>query len=106
MSNWKENISKGEFEVDNITTRTGDFYRVKEPLGVSICNVTTRNQEQALANAQLIAEAFNVFNETGKTPRELVEANKDFLKTLKQLSSTTLDEGQKRWIDEQINKQK
>lgn len=38
------------------------------------------NKEEAKANAELIAEAFNVTNETGKTPRQLAEINKELLK--------------------------
>jgi len=70
----KENISTGNFEVENVTTHTGDFYRVKQPQGVSICNVTTRNWMIAQANAYFIAEAFNEFTESGMTPKELNRA--------------------------------
>jgi hypothetical protein len=43
-----------------------------------ICNYPAYSEiaeDQAEANSNLIAEAFNVTNETGKTPRELVEEN-------------------------------
>lgn len=44
--------------------------------------------ENARASAQLIAEAGTVANETGKTPRELAEANKELLEALIDSEST------------------
>ena len=38
--------------------------------------------DEAEANAELIAEAFNVANETGRSPRELAEINKQLLEML------------------------
>lgn len=43
---------------------------------------TQESDEEAEANAKLISEAFNVANETGKTPRQLQEENKEFLEVL------------------------
>lgn len=42
-----------------------------------------QNWDEAKANASLICEAFNVANETGKTPRQLAEINEKYLKALK-----------------------
>lgn len=39
--------------------------------------------EEAEANANLISEAFNVVNETGYTPNQLAEQNKELLEALK-----------------------
>lgn len=43
--------------------------------GRALCFIPARHPN-AEANAEFIAEAFNVANETGKTPRELQEENK------------------------------
>lgn len=41
--------------------------------------------EEDMANAQLIAEAGTVANETGKTPRQLADLNKELLQVLIEL---------------------
>ena len=62
---------------------------------VSIC--TTGNWigkaiPEMEANAELISEAFNVTNETGKTPRQLADENKELLEACKTLM-TSIDSG-------------
>ena len=57
MENLEFKGTKGNWEFENVTTHNGDFYKVKSDNTTSICNVTTRNQEQAQANAKLIASA-------------------------------------------------
>lgn len=48
----------GEWEVEHVIKQNGDaYYKVGIELGTSICNITTRNSEQARANAKLIAAA-------------------------------------------------
>ena len=37
------------------------------------------------SNAELICEAFNVSNETGKTPRQLADENKELLEALQEI---------------------
>ena len=51
--------------------------------GVSI---TGRGNEEVEANAQLIADAFNVTNETNKTPRELQKSHAELLEALKAIT--------------------
>lgn len=46
-----------------------------------------KQTDETRANANLIAEAFNVVNETGYTPRQLAEQNKELLEALKEVSS-------------------
>ena len=48
-------------------------------------------KEEAEANAQLIAEAGTVANETGKTPRQLADDNKVLLEALKELLTHALE---------------
>lgn len=48
--------TKGVWTVENVLTHNGDFYKVKSG-DMSVCNITTRNQEAARANAKLIAVA-------------------------------------------------
>lgn len=86
MENYKELITKGDVEVENVTTHNGDFYKVKVPLGTSICNVTTRNFRHASANAELIAESFNITNQCGFTPKEVLEQRDELAKLLHELN--------------------
>ena len=46
--------TKGEWERFTISTHNGDYQKIKIENGTSICNITTRNEEQAIANAKLI----------------------------------------------------
>lgn len=47
--------------------------------------------EECRANASLICEAFNVTNETGKSPRQLAEINEKYLEALQSLQSILCD---------------
>lgn len=84
-------ITKGEFkEIDRITdgsefdlvpmieigTETKAVAEIKSSLNDDDEFVFTEEDE---ANAELIKEAFNVTNETGKTPRQLLEQMDDLL---------------------------
>lgn len=52
--------------------------------GVKIAeNIGGKTNEEREANAKLIAEAGTVANETGKTPRQLADENKELLEALK-----------------------
>ena len=46
--------------------------------------------EEAEANAHLISEAFNVVNETGYTPNQLAEQNKELLEALKDIKAAMI----------------
>ncbi len=48
-------------------------------------------REEAKANADFIADAFNVAHETGLTPRQLAEQRKDFLEALHDLLTRPTD---------------
>jgi hypothetical protein len=58
---------------------------------------------EAEANAELIAEAFNVLNETGMTPRELANALSYLSGKVGSLTDTMPDEDDKRSDDEVLN---
>jgi len=45
----------------------------------------TANENETTANAELICEAFNVVNETGKTPRQLADINKELLTAIQKV---------------------
>lgn len=45
------------------------------------------NQEEAEANAILFTDAVNVFNETGKTPRQLAATNKELVDLLNEVKN-------------------
>ena len=55
------------YSIYSETSEDGDIAQVNQHGGFSI--------HEAKANAELIAESFNVANETGKSPRELEEEN-------------------------------
>ena len=61
--------TKGKWCVENVLTRTGDFYKIKSDTDLSVCNITTRNQSMAYANARLIASA----PELAKSLQEAIE---------------------------------
>jgi hypothetical protein len=72
MKRLAERITKGGCKVDRhpeIDFSSRGVYRI------STSTIPTR--EELIANAELIAEAFNVTNETGKSPRELADENKE-----------------------------
>lgn len=50
--------------------------------GICTVNANNRSASEANANAELICEAFNVTNETGKSPRQLADENKELLEAL------------------------
>lgn len=78
----KENITKGEFKAKNLGVYGNDYNRIANTL---IMNFERDKRGKLIdclegpANAELIAETFNVFTETNQTPRELMEANKELL---------------------------
>jgi len=54
MANFK--VTKGKWEQINVGNDKGDYHKVISD-NVSICNITTRNENEAKANAKLIASA-------------------------------------------------
>lgn len=58
----------------------GDNYDIVED-GIVIGNI------QGSKKGKLIAEAFNVANETGKSPRQLADENKELVEALKLITS-------------------
>lgn len=52
---------------------------------VAACGPTADGQDQQMANADLIAEAFNVATTHGLTPRQLVERVKELEEALQQM---------------------
>ena len=50
---------------------------------VAYCAIKGQDEGESLANAELIAEAFNVAHETGKTPAELADERKEALDALR-----------------------
>lgn len=59
-----------------------------DPLILAKIEIVNGNLEEAEANAQLISEAGTVANETGKTPRQLADLNKELLEALIKLKSS------------------
>ena len=55
-----------------------------EPDEICHCTVSSLFREEAQANAELIVEAFNVTNETGRTPRQLAEDRQELQDALRQ----------------------
>lgn len=75
----------------NVLPATTDHWYIESDInmgGILICDLLTDNTtEEAEANAELIAEAGTVANETGFTPRQLADQNKKFGEALKELSN-------------------
>ena len=65
----KKFITKGKVRIVNLT--------IKDEKNRILCDFFAFSQamknSEAIANTKLIAEAFNVFNESGYTPNELLE---------------------------------
>ena len=70
------------------------------PFELPICHVLPKANGSKELNAELIIEAFNVANETGKTPRQLADENAKLLEALKNLLQATDDEG---WCNDDGN---
>lgn len=70
------------------------------------CVALTHNGENKKADAELIADAFNTANKCNLLPSELLKQRDELLRVLKMLATATLDEGQKRWIENAINQTK
>lgn len=66
-----------EAKID-VTTESGQKYLHAKTFGDT--------KEEATDNAELIAEAFNVANETGLSPRQLVDENKELLGALQSIT--------------------
>ena len=64
--------TKGKWEVENVFTPNGDYYKVKAD--TSVCNITSRNQELAEANAHIIAAAPDLLELVCKIRKVLMEA--------------------------------
>lgn len=80
----KDNITKGEVELD----KYGSLRKVGDNsiAGVGVYGVSLTNNKEAKANRDLLLEAHNVFTESNQTPRELMEANKEFIDLLKAIN--------------------
>ena len=70
--------TKGKWVVAKHST----MVRIESDKGIPVANVNWTLEEYQ-NNAQLIAEAGTVANETGMTPRQLAEQNKELLGALK-----------------------
>jgi hypothetical protein len=72
--------SKGDWKIEEVFTTTGTFFKV---LGdISVCNITTRNQDIGYENAKLIADAGTTVNKCGLIPSELLAQRNDLLESL------------------------
>ena len=83
----KDNITKGKFgyvldDLDSVPYH--EVYEVSNEVEW-VAYVRGSGESQAMSNADLITETFNVFTETNQTPRELMEANKELLDALKSI---------------------
>lgn len=89
-----ENITKGKCVLSksliqtNKYTITGKYNSGTKSFKILTIEDYTDNPTEADANAELIAEAFNIANETGKSPRTLADENKELLEALTKLYSS------------------
>ena len=70
-------FTKGEWKHITVATPNGffSFERVTIENGESICYITTRNSEQAIANAKLIAAAPDMYETLIKVKEWLIDMN-------------------------------
>lgn len=75
--------TKGKAVVANYNDKE-ECFEVNVGNDFFVCKTTFNeaHKEEAKANAELIAEAFNVSNETGKTPRMLADENLKLIQAL------------------------
>lgn len=77
--------TQGGFKV--INAEMGALHIINDEKVPTYAALVGFDDEEGQANATLIAEAFNVVNETGLTPKQLAEQNKELLEALKEVSS-------------------
>ena len=76
----KSDITKGTWKVKRVEQPARREFWIGSPTGRTLIARITRNSDddkEAKANAHLIAEAGTVHNDTGYTPRQLAEQNKE-----------------------------
>ena len=83
----KSKHTKGTVVTDSIKgyPRGGNPPKVCNSTGGLICEMGGGEIEEVEANAQLVADAFNVTNETNKTPRELQKSHDELLEALERV---------------------
>ncbi len=99
----KENCTKGPVKISphcptNVCNEAEDRH-----IAATGHAARTPQTDEDKANADLIAEAFNVLNETGMTPRELANALSYLSGKVGSLADTMPDEDDKRSDDEVLN---
>lgn len=73
--------TQGKVYIDSRIATTS----IKSENGMDICLMVAGVKGLNLANAELIVEAFNVTNESGLTPRQLLEQRNELLSALIEL---------------------
>ena len=76
-------ITKGECIADKTHVLSVNNNVIASVLDDSPDNVTEMDFKEAEANAELFAEAINVANECGKTPKQLLEQRDELLEALR-----------------------
>lgn len=82
--------TQGKVYIDSRITTTS----IKSENGMDICLMVAGVKYLNLANAELIAEAFNVTNECGLTPRQLLEQRNELLNSLNIYVNSVLHTGE------------
>lgn len=81
--------TQGEMEVEFINVDTTVAVRDKDNHLLCVVNPSgVYGKEEAQSDANLMAEVFNVTNECGLTPRQLLEQNKEMLEALIKLNAS------------------
>lgn len=85
---WIPQFFKGDINVCigvMVKSKNGYSQRICDTILPSTDEEYIEEREEIEANAKLIAEAGTVANETGKTPRQLADENKELLEALIEL---------------------
>lgn len=73
----------------HVWEKEGQIYKDSDGQTIVLIPYYNKDNTEQQANAELITEAFNVTNECGLTPRQLLEQRNELLDALKELYELT-----------------
>lgn len=89
--------TRGEIEKIHVSNDRGDYFKVMCG-NTSICNITTRNDEQVKHNANLIVDAFKVRQQINCELSDLLEQRNKMLEMLERIM-VNYDKGTQTYLE-------
>lgn len=86
----KLNITTGKIVTRTVESEKGKYVKVlsidggAHNIGESVCNITTRDEDRAYGNADLICDALTTYLDCGIMPSELLRQRTELLQALKE----------------------